>query len=233
MTQPQTAQQQATSTWATPPPGSPGGPPAPGAQQAAAAGAADVAHEAKGQASEVAHIAGNELHTAWQGLQHDLRGQASQQAERAGQGLRRVSAQLEALRQGDTEGAGPMLGYAEQLQGRVQGLAQRVEEGGIDGVMADVRTFARRRPVAFLAGAAAAGFLVGRLVRSSSGSGNGANSSPMDGYTSMPTATYRTGSPTTGPAPLTSTGLPSAAPGVPPPPPAPLSETMPPTGMSS
>ncbi|MBE1603490.1 hypothetical protein [Actinopolymorpha pittospori] len=35
----------------------------------------------------------------------------------------------------------------------------------MDGILQDVEGFARRRPVAFLVGAAAAGFAVGRLAR--------------------------------------------------------------------
>jgi len=38
--------------------------------------------------------------------------------------------------------------------------------GGIDQSLADVKRFARRRPGMFLAGAMGAGFLMGRLLRS-------------------------------------------------------------------
>ena len=45
----------------------------------------------------------------------------------------------------------------------------RLDQGGVDAVMADARSFARRRPGAFLLGAVTVGFLTGRLVRNLSG----------------------------------------------------------------
>jgi hypothetical protein len=44
-------------------------------------------------------------------------------------------------------------------------VADRFEQRGIDGVLTDVKHFARRHPAQFVLGAAAAGFVVGRLVR--------------------------------------------------------------------
>ena len=49
-------------------------------------------------------------------------------------------------------------------------LASRMEQGGAQGVVDDVTRFARRRPGAFLAGAAGVGFVVGRLVRAGAAS---------------------------------------------------------------
>jgi hypothetical protein len=44
-------------------------------------------------------------------------------------------------------------------------VSRRLEHDGLDGVASEVRQFARRRPVAFLAGAFAVGLAFGRLVR--------------------------------------------------------------------
>jgi hypothetical protein len=44
-------------------------------------------------------------------------------------------------------------------------MADRVDELGVQGVVEEVTDLARRRPVLFLAGAATAGILVGRMAR--------------------------------------------------------------------
>ncbi|HEX2272987.1 MAG TPA: hypothetical protein VHG90_03835, partial [Acidimicrobiales bacterium] len=51
---------------------------------------------------------------------------------------------------------------------RVYTVATSLEERGMGGVLEDVQAFARRRPAAFLAGAAVVGFGLGRAVRASS-----------------------------------------------------------------
>ncbi len=48
---------------------------------------------------------------------------------------------------------------------RAYGLSDDVQTRGIAGVLSDVQTFARRRPGAFLLGAAAVGVVAGRAVR--------------------------------------------------------------------
>lgn len=161
------------------------------AAREAKAGVADVAQEAKAQVAEVAHTATDHLQATLGDMRGDLRQQASQQTDRAGAGLRRLSEQLQALTRGDVDQAGPVADYARQLEGRVRHMAERVEHQGFDGVVSDLRSFARRRPGAFLAGAAAAGFMAGRMLRSSTGAGsqqsNGSNGSsgygrPPGGY---------------------------------------------------
>ncbi|MCC6435416.1 MAG: hypothetical protein IT196_10345 [Acidimicrobiales bacterium] len=154
----------------------------------AAGNAAEVGHEAKGQAADVAHEAGAQLQNAWHDIRRDLRIQASQQTERAGTGLRRLDTQLQALRRGDIEAAGPVAGYADQLQAKVQDLARRVEDEGFDGIVADLRSFARRRPGMFLASAAAAGFLAGRLARGAAAAAHEDGVSATNGAATMPRA---------------------------------------------
>jgi len=55
--------------------------------------------------------------------------------------------------------------YARQASGEVQRFAQRIDERGFDGLVDDLQSFARRRPGAFLLGAAVTGFATGRLLR--------------------------------------------------------------------
>lgn len=142
----------------------------------AASGAGDVAHEARDRAVDVAHEATAQAQDALQQVRQDVRRQADEQADRGGEALRQLGSQLHALRTGDIDGAGPVAGYAQQLQQKVEGVAERIESGGVDGLLDDVRSVARRRPGAFLFGAAVAGFAVGRLVRSSASAASGSSS---------------------------------------------------------
>ena len=57
-------------------------------------------------------------------------------------------------------------------------MADRLNSKGFDGVVDDVQAFARRRPGAFLAIAAATGFVAGRLFRGAQASSSSDTSSP-------------------------------------------------------
>jgi vacuolar-type H+-ATPase subunit H len=96
---------------------------------------------------------------------HELRQQADSQTERMAGGLRTFASQLQAAMQGDTQNAGSIPDMARDATSRLESLADRMETRGIDGVLDDVQRFARRRPGAFLAGAAALGFAAGRMFR--------------------------------------------------------------------
>jgi ElaB/YqjD/DUF883 family membrane-anchored ribosome-binding protein len=131
----------------------------------ATGGAREVAGEAGAQAKAVATEAKQQLdHLVDQG-RHEFRQQAEQRTSQAAGQLRTLSEQLSALLAGRTSEAGPLPGYASDLQGQLRRLASRMEQGGPQGVMDDMSRFARRRPGVFLAGAAGIGFVVGRLVR--------------------------------------------------------------------
>lgn len=136
----------------------------------AAEGARDVAQTAKEQAAQVA----TQAKEHGRDLAHEARLQVRQQAESqthqiAGK-LREFADEVFALVDGRPEEAPNVRGYADQAAGKVAELARRVERRGFDGALDDVKSFARRRPGAFLLGAAVAGFGVGRLVRNAPGS---------------------------------------------------------------
>jgi hypothetical protein len=131
----------------------------------AAGGARDVAGEASTQAKAVAGEAKQQLDRLVSQGRDEVRQQAAQRAEQAAGQLRTLSEQFTALMEGRPEAAGPLVGYASDLQGQLRRLASRMEQGGPEGVIQDVAGFARRRPGVFLAGAAGIGFVVGRLVR--------------------------------------------------------------------
>lgn len=133
-------------------------------------GAHDVAQVAKHQAAQV----GTEVKEQGKDLAHEARSQLRDQAQsQTGQiagKLREIGDEIRALADGRPEQATNVRSYAEQAAGKISDLAGHVESRGFDGVIDDVKSFARRRPGAFLAGTAVAGFAVGRLFRNTSGS---------------------------------------------------------------
>lgn len=94
-----------------------------------------------------------------------IREQARTQTERAGGAMEDLGARVQALAEGRPEEAGPLPEYADRVASRVDELAGRVNELGVDGILEETQRFARRRPGAFLLGAAVAGFAVARLGR--------------------------------------------------------------------
>ena len=133
-----------------------------------------VAGEAQDQAKRVAGDVADHARDVLDQTRSEVRSQADQGTKRVAGGLRTMGQQLQALRDGRTQDAGPLTGYADQARDKVHQLAARLDDGGIDGVASDLSRFARRRPGLFLLGCAGAGFAVARLVRSSqAAAGNG------------------------------------------------------------
>ena len=129
-----------------------------------------VAGEAKDQARQVAADAKDHARELVDQTRYEVRSQAEAGTKRVASGLRSLSEQLEALRQGRTEQAGPLRDYAEQARQRVDAVASRLDREGLDGVASDLTRWARRRPGLFLLACAGAGFALARLVRSQAGS---------------------------------------------------------------
>jgi hypothetical protein len=135
---------------------------------------AKVADEIKHHAIDLAEDAREQLHH-----------QARQQTSNLGQALGQFGGRVHALADGRPEEAGPVGDYADRLAGQVEDIAGRIDELGFDGVVDEVQRFARRRPGAFLAGAAFAGFAVARLTRG----GRDAEQGSADSGRTRPTAT--------------------------------------------
>src|SRR4051812_14694590 len=128
-------------------------------------GIAEVAHESTVQAREVTNKAKDHAREVMGQATSEVRSHADDQAQRAAGGLDQLASRFQALLAGRPEDAGPLRDYAEQLGDQAQRAAERLRSRGVDGVLSDVKAFARRRPGLFLAGAAAAGFAVGRLAK--------------------------------------------------------------------
>lgn len=124
-----------------------------------------VAGQAMEQASAVAGVAKEQARTLLDQARTDVRAQADSQTERLAESLRGLAGQVQALLDGNTQDAGPLPDLARQASTQLESLAGRIGDRGLDGVVDDVTTFARRKPGLFLAGAAALGFVGGRLLR--------------------------------------------------------------------
>src|SRR5689334_10860149 len=142
-----------------------------------------LASEAQDQARQVSADIKDHARDVMDQTRSEVRHQAEQGSQRVAGGLNTVAQQLRAMREGRPEAAGPLPGYADQARHKVEALARRLEDGGVDGVASDVTAFARRRPGLFLLGCAGAGFVVGRMVRASQ-----AAKSDGSGTTSRPSA---------------------------------------------
>ena len=145
--------------------------------------------EAKGQAQNLFHEARGQLSD-----------QASTQQNNAAQWLRDLADELKGMLEGrgsgDAEGS-QSTGLATQLvtqaHSQVGTVAQWLEDHEPADVLDEVSRFARRRPGAFLAIAAAAGLLAGRLTRgltSSDDSDSTSSRSLSSGYTGTSSTGY-------------------------------------------
>lgn len=115
--------------------------------------AADLAAETKQQAKSLLRTAGDEI-TAQTGTQQ----------QRAAAGLRSLVDELGAMVSGSDQ-SGPLTDLAQQAADKGRELAQWLEDREPRDVLREVQSFARRRPVAFLAICGLAGVIAGRITR--------------------------------------------------------------------
>jgi hypothetical protein len=138
--------------------------------------AAEVANVARDQAGQVAgtmkeqatYVAGDvkaQGREVVDRTKEQLRHQGEEQARQAARSLRTLADETRALAEGRPDEAGPVANYVRQAGERLEGVAQRVEERGAQGMVEDLERFGRRRPGMFLVGAALGGFVAGRLIR--------------------------------------------------------------------
>ncbi|GAB4103717.1 hypothetical protein GCM10028790_27360 [Micromonospora taraxaci] len=123
-----------------------------------------VAHSAAEQGGQVAAEARRQAQQLTGQAGGQLRDQAQTQQRRAAEGLRDLGQNLGSMaeRDGDSGLAGQVVRKAADAAQQAAGWLDEREPGE---VLDEVRTYARRHPGTFLAGAAVAGLLVGRLTR--------------------------------------------------------------------
>lgn len=134
------------------------------ARQAAGQVAETVAEQGRAVVGEARQQAGK----AFDELRGRAVDEAEEQARRAAGLVRRWSDDIGALAD-DARGDSPARSLASQVSDRGHRAADYLEKQGVDGVLHDLRHFARRRPGAFLGGALLAGVVAGRLARAAGG----------------------------------------------------------------
>ena len=127
-----------------------------------------VAHAATGQGKRVVMETGRQARGLLDQARSELEGQATDQQKRAAQGIRAIGDQLRTMAEqaGQQDTARDLVQQASDRAHQVAGWLDQREPGQ---VVEEVRGLARRHPGAFLAGAAVAGVLAGRLSRNMAG----------------------------------------------------------------
>lgn len=135
----------------------------------------ETASTAKDEAKKVASTAGDQVHqvTAETGAQArrvfdesvaEVRYQTDSQMTRIGGRLREIADEMRQMASG-SEQQGVASQFAGDLAERGGRMADWLERHGPDEALAEVRRYARRNPVSFLAIAAGAGLVAGRFAR--------------------------------------------------------------------
>ena len=126
--------------------------------------AADVAGTAKEQASNVASEATDHAKQLYSQATDTLKEQAAGQQERAAGGLRTLGEQLGRMADNDDE-QGIAAKVVRDLSNRAGSAAGYLENRDPGSLLDEVKSFAAKRPGTFIALAAGAGILAGRLTK--------------------------------------------------------------------
>jgi hypothetical protein len=130
-----------------------------------AAGAArNVAQTARLEAGNVATEAKSNAQGLLQQAKAGVSSQAGEQQRKAADGIRSISSQLHSMADAPAE-QGMASDLVRQAAGRATSVASWIENKEPSSLLADVQSFARRRPGTFLLLAAGAGILAGRVAR--------------------------------------------------------------------
>lgn len=142
--------------------------------------AANVAGTAREQAANVAGTVSDQARGLASNVRQKVSSEARTQNDRLADTLRTMAGELEEMASGESSPARSVVSSVAQGTRRA---ADYVADKGPEGVLSEVTDFARRRPGAFLATAAIAGFVVGRLGKGMMG-GSSSSDTPATGLTS-------------------------------------------------
>ncbi len=167
-----------------------------GVKDTAAEEAGHVASTAKSEAGAVAREAKSQLKDLFHQTRTQLSDQAGTQQRRVADGLRSVGGELSSMAD-NSDSQGIAADVVRQVSTRVDGIAGWIGDREPADLLNEVKSFARRKPGIFIAGAAVAGLVVGRLTRAlaqsaaenksdSSGSAQTAGRVPVAGSTAGP-----------------------------------------------
>lgn len=186
-----------------------------GAKATEAAGA--TVSTAKEQIGNVAQEAAGQAKNLWSQASSDINEQATQQTQRLTSNIRQLAGHLTGMAESGESGS-PAQSLVREAGQRAHGVADYLDGRQPGDFLADIQQFGRRRPGAFLAGAAVAGFLAGRLIKAAKNAepapaspGSASGASEAYGSSSDATIDLRGESAALPPAPST-TAPPTTAP---------------------
>ena len=144
-----------------------------GSSDSTASKAAGVAQEhagaavdaAKQEAAQVARNAQEHARSVLDSATDELRTKGREQTDRLSSSLGGASQELRRMAEAG-EGDSTITGVVRSLADSAERAARRLDEGGPEGVLDELRRMGRQHPMRFLAVAAAGGFMAARLVRS-------------------------------------------------------------------
>jgi hypothetical protein len=154
----------------------------------AAGAAGDVKDLAKGEVSNVASEAKYQARNLVDQTRSELRGQVGNQQSQLATRLNSWASELGSMAS-KSDDSGPMTDLAHEASRRVGEISHWLDNHEPSDLLDEVKRFARRRPVAFLALAAAAGVVAGRVTRGAVA----ANTSVDSDTDATPARAYDTG----------------------------------------
>ncbi|NYD71339.1 hypothetical protein [Herbiconiux flava] len=134
-------------------------------KETAAEQAGHVAGTAKDEAKNVAREAKSQARDLYAQTQSELKEQAGVQQKRVASGLRSIGDELGSMADG-SENAGLAGDLVRQVSDRAGSAASWLDSRDPGSLLAEVKSYARRKPGTFIAVAAIAGVVAGRLTRS-------------------------------------------------------------------
>ncbi|GAD34887.1 hypothetical protein MTS1_02258 [Microbacterium sp. TS-1] len=130
----------------------------------AKAEAGHVVETAKQEAAGVASEAKSQAKQVYTQTKQQLTEQAASQQQRVADGLRSIGDELDSLAQ-NSENPGIATDLVRQVSSRVSGASDWLSQRDPGSLVSEVKSFARRKPGVFIAGALIAGVVAGRLTR--------------------------------------------------------------------
>jgi len=169
-------------------------------KDSASGAASQVAGTAKSEARNIASEAKSQAKGLLGQTRDQLSDQAGTQQKRAASGIRSIGDELKTM--ADNSEGGAATNLVHQAASRAGGVADWLDDRDPRGLVDDVSRFARERPGTFIAIAAVAGLVAGRLTRSivseareqhgATGSGTARATTSSAGFVDAPGADYAT-----------------------------------------
>src|SRR4051812_25600443 len=107
--------------------------------------AGEVASTAKQEAAGVMQDAKHQARRLTDESRGQLREQAGQQTQRLAQTMRDIGRQLQGMANGESPPTGMLADFTQQAASSAHRAADSLDQRGVDGVISDVKRFARNR----------------------------------------------------------------------------------------